>query len=301
MPQLQQQGLLPDHSAYVDRLTAWLLNRRGELLTQQSTQQRAQGDDSQALALDNQAMQDFTSSIQLDPQWRALHNRGVSYAMLGQYSEALADFGRAIQRNPPQTVSRFNRAELLLDMGRASQAEQEYATVLQLQPADVPARLGRAHARFYQRRFDEAMRDFDDVIQQEPENAVAYADRADLHAYLGEWEQAARDYMLAVGLDKSLGRAYQSTAWLMATCPDARIRDRETALRAAQRAIELDGHRDYRYLDTLAAAQANADQFPAAQESLQRALAAAPKEVVPELRQRLALYQQNQPYRDAAR
>lgn len=299
--QLQQQGLLPAHVNYVDQLAAWLLNRRGEMLAQQAGPLRLRGDADQALGLERKVLQDFTASIQLDPQWRALHNRGVSYAMLGQNPEALADFDQAIQRNPQQLVSRFNRAELLLDMGRSQEADQEYSNVLQMQPDDVAARLGRAHARFYLRRFNEARSDFDDVIQQQPGNAVAYADRADLHAFLGEWESAARDYMVAVSLDKSLGRAYQSAAWLMATCPDARFRDVPTALQAAQRAIELDGYRDYRYLDTLAAAQANAEQFPAAQDTVQRALATAPQDVVPEMRQRLALYQQNQPYRDAAR
>jgi tetratricopeptide (TPR) repeat protein len=186
-------------------------------------------------------------------------------------------------------------------MGRPEEADQEYTAVIQLDAKDAAARLGRAHSRFYQRRFTEAMRDFNDVIQQQPDNAVAYADRADLYAFLGQWEPAARDYMMAISLDKSLGRAYQSAAWLMATCPNAHFRDREMALRAAQRAIELDGERDYRYLDTLAAAQANADQFPDAQQSLQRALKSAPQDALPELRQRLALYQKNEPYRDAAR
>ena len=299
--ELKQPGLLPVEDRYLEQLTAWLLNRRGELLAQQANQLRSRGEESQSTGLEQRALQDFAGSIQLDPQWRAYHNRGVSYALLGRVSEALEDFGQAVRRNPQQTGSHFNRAELLLDLGRSQEADQEYTAVLERDPADAAARLGRAHARFYQRRFAEALRDFDELIRQQPENAVAYADRADLYAFLGQWEPAARDYVMAIHFDKSLGRAYQSAAWLMATCPDAHFRDSAMALQAAQRAIELDGYRDYRYLDTLAAAQANADQFPAAQESLQQALQTAPPDAVPELRQRLALYQQREPYRDAAR
>lgn len=299
--QLRQQGLVPEHQQYLNQLAAWLLNRRGELGAQQAASLRASGNEAQARQAEEAAVQDFTSSLQLDPQWRAFHNRGVSYALLGRRAEAIVDFAQALQRNPQQTSSRFNRAELLLDEGRAEEADQEYSAVLQLDPTDTAARLGRAHSRFYERRFAEAMRDFDDVIRQDPNNAVAYADRADLSAFLGKWEPAGRDYMMAISLDKSLGRAYQSAAWLMATCPDPRFRDAEMALRAAQRAIQLDGSNDYRYLDTLAAAQANAEQFSAAQRSLEQALTNAPQDAVPELRQRLAMYQQNQPFRDSAR
>jgi tetratricopeptide (TPR) repeat protein len=299
--QLTQQGLIPEHELYLARLTAWLWNRRGELQAQQAASLRAAGNEPQARLQEQAAVQDFTASLQLDPQWRAFHNRGVSSAMLGKSTEAIDDFTQAIQRNPQQTSSRFNRAELLLDEGRADEAEQDYSAVLQLDPTDTAARLARAHARFYQSRFDEALRDFDDVIRQDPKNAVAYADRADLYAFLGNWEPAGRDYIMAINLDKSLGRAYQSAAWLMSTCPDSRFRDAEMALRAAQRAIQLDGTRDYRYLDTLAAAQANAEQFAAAQRSLEQALASAPQDVVAELRQRLAMYQQSQPYRVSAR
>lgn len=299
--QLRQTGLVPEHQQYLDQLAAWLLNRRGELRAQQAASLRASANESQARQAEQAALQDFTASLQLDPQWRAFHNRGVSGAMLGRRAEAIDDFAQAIQRNPQQTNSRFNRAELLLDEGRAGEADQEYSAVLQLDPTDSAARLGRAHSRFYERRFAEAMRDFDDVIRQEPNNAIAYADRADLSAFLGNWEPAGRDYMMAIRLDKNLGRAYQSAAWLMATCPDPRFRDAEMALRAAQRAIQLDGSSDYRYLDTLAAAQANAEQFPAAQRSVEQALANAPQDAVAELRQRLAMYQQNQPFRDSAR
>ena len=135
----------------------------------------------------------------------------------------------------------------------------------------------------------EAIQDLDRVIELDADNAVAFADRADLYAFLGRWEQAARDFRMAIRLDKSLGRAYQSAAWLMATCPEKRFRDQKVALRAAQRAIELDGRDDYRYLDTLAAAQANAQRFGEAMESAQQAIEVAPTDVVAELQEKLQL------------
>jgi tetratricopeptide (TPR) repeat protein len=299
--QLRQRPLGDEDSKYLRQLQAWLLNRRGEAYATAAGRAMDAHQDAEATRLEQQAIADFNASLELESHWRSFHNRGVSLAMLGKYDEAVASFTEAIDLNPTYPNTRFNRAELWLEMGRYDQAEQDYSEVIRLDPSDATARLGRGHARFYLTRFEEALADFDAGIAQEPQNAVAFADRADLNAFMGRWEQAAQDYRSAIKLDRSLGRAYQSAAWLMATCPDERYRDAQLALRAAQRAVELDGTEDYRYLDTLAAAQANAQQFPLAVQSLERALQAAPADARPELQQRLALYQGQQPFRDQAR
>lgn len=297
--QLQQNAQGSGHEQYLTQLQAWLLNRRGEAYALAAGRASEAGNEQDAVRWEEAAIGDFAASMQLDPQWRAYHNHGVSHAMLGNYDQALTSFEQAVTLNPQYPNTRFNRAELWLEMGKYAEAEQEYSAVIGLNPEDVDSRVGRGHARFYLGKFDESLEDFNEVIRRQPDNAVAYADRADLHAYLGHWEQAARDYRMAIKLDKMLGRAYQSAAWLMATCPEDRFRDPALALKAAQRALELDGQGDYRYLDTLAAAQANAQQYDQALQTMQQALKVAPADVQPELQGRVAQYQARQPFRDA--
>ena len=306
--QLQQtcrrlEEQLTDQStrSYVGRLLAWLHNRTGEVLTQQAQQLAANNDESGSNRVEQQAIEHFTTSIDLEPNARAFHNRGVSLAATGKFDEAVKDFGRCLDQDPNYTNALFNRAELNLELGQYQAAEADYSAVLLANSSDVDALMGRGHARFYLGEFEDSLLDFDDAIRSDPKRAVAYADRADLYAYLGRWEPAARDYRMAIRLDKNLGRAYQCAAWVMATCPDEKFRDESLALRAAERAIELDGKEDYRYLDTLAAAQANAKRFQEAQNSVQMAMKAAPQDVVPELQQRLGLYQASRPFRDIPR
>jgi tetratricopeptide (TPR) repeat protein len=86
----------------------------------------------------------------------------------------------------------------------------------------------------------------------------------------------------------------------MATCPDARYRNADSAVRAAERALELGQKDDYRLLDTLAAAYANAQQFEEAQKTQQQAIQRAPKDEAPILQQRLQLYEAGRPYRQQA-
>ncbi|MCP4190546.1 MAG: tetratricopeptide repeat protein [Planctomycetaceae bacterium] len=291
----------PQTRDYLKNLTAWLHNRRGEMLTQMAHEQTKAGKPAEAATLEEQAVQEFTASTQLKANGRAFHNRGVSLATQGKFKEAIDDFSQCLAMNPSYTNARFNRAELFLELGQYEESENDYSRVISAQPTDSAALIGRGHVRFYRGQFEDSLMDFDDAIARDPGNALAYADRADLYSYLGRWEPAARDYRMAIRIDGNLGRAYQSAAWLMATCPDDRFRDPQLALRAAKRAIDLEGSRDYRYLDTLAAAQANAGLYPQAQQSLQQALQAAPREVVVELEERMTLYQANRPYRDVPR
>jgi tetratricopeptide (TPR) repeat protein len=299
--QLRQQSLSAEDVKYVRQLQAWLLNRRGEAYSTAAERAMDKAQEAEAVRLERLAIADFTAATEVDRQWRAFHNCGVSWAMLGKYDDAIASFGQAIELNPTFANARFNRAELSLETGRYDLAEKDYAGVIRLDSSDVAAHIGRGHALFYLTRFDEALAEFDVAIQLQPDNAVAHADRADLHAFMGRWEEAAQDYRAAIQLDRNLGRAYQSAAWLMATCPDPRYRDVQLALRSAERALELDGATDYRYLDTLAAAQASAGQFPPAIEAIEQAIAVAPADVRPELQQRLRLYQAKRPFRDEAR
>lgn len=295
---LLAQPLDPENKQYLAELKAWLLNRRGEAYALAATRSADAGTDDEAMRQEQLARQDFRESLQLNKTWRAHHNLGVSLAMLGEYAAALTQFQHAIDLNPDYPNTRFNRAELWLEMGQFADAEREYSEVLRLTPNDVDSKMGRGHARFYLSQFEAAMEDFDSAIEADPKNAVAFADRADLNAFLGHWKEAAVDYRQAISLDRELGRAWQSAAWLMATCPNENFREADMAVKAAKRAIELDGAGDYRYLDTLAAAQANAAQFAEANVSLQEALQVAPEEVQGELRNRMTLYQAQRPYRD---
>ena len=42
---------------------------------------------------------------------------------------------------------------------------------------------------------------------------------------MGQYDQALLDYANAIELDPEFGHAYRNGAWLLATCPDDRVRD----------------------------------------------------------------------------
>ena len=89
-----------------------------------------------------------------------------------------------------------------------------------------------------------------------------------------------------------------SLAWLRATCPADAIRDGVLAVADATRACELTGHAVAGYLDTLAAAHAEAGQFGAAVRWQEKVVAMTPPDQRDEYERRLALYRNDKPFRD---
>jgi tetratricopeptide (TPR) repeat protein len=283
-----QAGVSPSDAVYGRKLMAWAFNKRGEL--------RADAGDAE------RAMEDFQAAARLDDRhWRAVHNRGVSYALQGKYREAIADFDRAVELNPKYANAWFNRGEAHYEQGDYQAAVRDYTAALRLSPNDAAAHNSRGHALYRLRRYRDAVREYDRAVAIDPKSAAARINRADAHADLGAYAEAARDYRAAIELEPESGRAYLGAAWLMATCPEAAYRNADLAVKAATKAIELDGDRDYRYLETLAAAQASAGEFDAAARTQVQAAALAPKNVAREQQERVALYERSTVYVEPAR
>jgi tetratricopeptide (TPR) repeat protein len=283
---------------YADELGAWTHNRCGELYAEQAATLADQGQADEAEEIDAEALEEFETAVKLNPgYWKAIHNRGVSYAVAHRLNEAVADFTRVVELKPDYANAWFNRGEIYFEQEDYDNAVADYERTLRLKPDDYDTLLRRGHAYFHLRRFREAQADYTRAAELAPTKAEPLVNRGDARLSVGQWQQAADDYRQAVMLDSRCGRAYQSAAWLMATCPEERYRKAELAVQAAEKAIELDGSDDFKYWDTLAAAQANAGDFEKAIATISEALKLAPVGHAEALQERLALYQKREPYR----
>jgi tetratricopeptide (TPR) repeat protein len=282
-----QAGLNSAASEYARQLMSWAHNRRGEIHA--------------AAGRDSQAFDDFDAAVELDAKsWRALHNRGVSYAVLGKSDKAMADFNQSIEVNKEFPIAYFNRAETRYEAGDYQAALGDYDQAIKLLPTDGAALNSRGHTHFRLGNFKQAINDFNATLKVDPKSAAALLNRGDVYAAMGNHGAAAHDYDAAIRMRPDLGRAHQSMAWLLATCPDPRFRNASQAITAAKLAIELDGDDDHRYLATLAAAMANAGRYEAAERIQRQAIRGTPTKLRPTQEKRLTLYRSHQPFRTGA-
>jgi tetratricopeptide (TPR) repeat protein len=228
------------------------------------------------------AIRCFTVWLQANPQdARAYTHRGNAYSGKQAFDQAVADFSQAIRLDPTNVA-------LYVMRGNA-----HFSQAVQTDPAFVlPASAGAQH-------FDEAIGDFSRAIRLDPKCAVAYNNRGDAYLLKKEYGNAIADYTRAVRDSPKYLEAYLSLAWLLATCPVDGVRNGKEAVQYATIACELSQWRNADALDTLAAANAEAGNFPDAVKWERQALELwhDNKEEFEKAGQRVRLYEAGKPYR----
>jgi tetratricopeptide (TPR) repeat protein len=279
-----KQGLDAESRQFALQLSAWALNRRGQLRADHNQRELA--------------IVDFRAALDFDPTcWRALHNRSVSLAQGGQFAEAFDDVCKVIALNPSFAKGYANRGTLYVQAGDNDKAMADYDSALKLDPNLTAALVGRGRLCHMTGRLDEALENLTAAVESDPQDADIVCSRADLLVDLGRYSEALQDYARAIDLNPMFEHAYRNGAWLLATCPDDSIRDAEGALKGAQAAIDCGYGERHAALDTLAAALANAGRFEEAVGTMQQAIEVAPEDARAAYQARQQLYESHQPFR----
>jgi tetratricopeptide (TPR) repeat protein len=153
--------------------------------------------------------------------------------------------------------------------------------------------------------FEKALEHFNKAVGRRPDGGPLYLKRGWVNLRKQRFEDALRDLDQAIRLQPELMEAHNLRARLLATAPVQSIRNGTEAVQAATRACELAGWKSPEYLDTLAAAYAEAGDFREAVKYQEKALTdpgmarALGADETKAARERLELYRQNRPFRDA--
>jgi protein O-mannosyl-transferase len=191
---------------------------------------------------------------------------GRALASQGQSESAAARFLTAAFLNPLDPDCRTELGTLLAQEGKLAQAEAQFQQAADLEPtADVFRNLGLAQ-----------------LLQGRPKDAVS-------------------NYRKGLELKPDWPILLNDLAWVLATSPDPTVRNGEQAVQLANKACELSGGKEARYLGTLDAALAEAGRFEeaiaSAKKARELALTAGQKDLAAAAEERREFYNRKQPFR----
>ena len=247
----------------------------------------------------DEAIEHFHQAVRIDPEHAKAHiNLGIALKMQGKLAEAIEHYQRALRIKPDYVKAHKNMGTALQAQGNLVEAVERYRQALQIEPdhTEILNKLGNALRALGQ--LSEALKHFQRVLQIDPNNARAHYQVGTTLAALGRFQEALAHYDDAVRRSPQNALALNNLAWLLATCPLAEVRDAKRALQLAERLAKLQRPGRFTFLDTLAAAHAEAGQFDEAVRWQEKAIQLAPAEQQDELRGRLEMYRQGKPFRE---
>jgi tetratricopeptide (TPR) repeat protein len=239
-------------------------------------------------------------AVQLAPgEAPVLFEAGKNAEHLGRHEEAINYLQKALELNGNFVEARALLGNALAARGQMTEAISQYQMGLQLQPEHAEMHCNLAALLSRQGDTQGALQHYSEALRISPNYAEAHNNLAWVFKQRGEFTEALAHFKEAVRLKPGLPAPVIGLAWLLATHPDASRRDPAQAIALSERLTALSHNHNWMSLDTLAAAYAGGGRFDEAVKTAQRALDLArtvsPNDA-PAVANRLALYEQRQPY-----
>ncbi len=251
----------------------------------------------------DEAIAQFKRAVELQPN-SAVHRYNFGYALVqkGQVDEAITQFHKALEIQPDSAIAHHNLGTALLQKGQVDEAINQFQKALELQPNYPDAHNNLGLALLQKGQVDEAITHCQKALKLRSNFPEACYNLGNAFVQKKQIHEAIACFQKALELEPNNPNTLNQLAWLLATSPDAFIRNGPKAIQLAQQADRLVGGQSPVILRTLAAAYAGNGQFPEAVATAQRALQLATAQndaaLVNDLKTQLGFYQAGSPYRD---
>jgi protein O-mannosyl-transferase len=250
----------------------------------------------------DEAMAHLQRALTIDPDnIETRNNLGNAFLRIGRVDEAFVHLQKALELEPNRAAVQYNFGHALLQIGRAEEAIGHLQRALEIEPGNIAARSDLGGALLRLGRIDESLGQLQKALQLDPNYSPAHANLANTLLQMGRTDEALSHLQKILSLDPHDAEAQKNMAWVLATCPDARIRDGQRAVALAEEANRVEGDNPVMGV-TLAAAYAEVGRFAeainVAERALQLAIESRNEPLADGIRTHLALYRSGQPVRD---
>ena len=248
----------------------------------------------------------YRSALQMQPNsWDAEYNLGTALVRKGQVDEAIRHCERAVGMRPTDPDAQVSLGDALLRKGRIDDAIDHYQKAMMASPDHFLSRYGLCQALLEKGELDSAIQVCRSALVLWPLDADCHTALAIALDEKGEPAEAIQHYEKALEVAPRSISTLTNLAWLLATSPDASVRNGPKALDLASQADRLVGGTNTLVLRTLAAAYAEHGEFAKAIRTARSAMELARMHgegsLTTDLDQQIRLYQLGMPYRETAK
>jgi tetratricopeptide (TPR) repeat protein len=249
----------------------------------------------------DEAMVHYQEALKINPNSPEAHNNfGNDLRQTGKVDEAIAHYQKALQIKPDNAEAHYNLGIALRQRGNVDEAIAEYQKALQINPEHAAAHINLGSELLQKGKADEAIAHFQKALQINPGYGQAHNNLGNAFLQKGNAAEAIGHYQQALELEPDDPWPKNILAWLLATCPEASLRNGAKAVELARQANALTGGENPIILHTLAAAFAEAGRYSEAVETAQHALRLAESQsktgLAAQLHSEMKLYQAGSPY-----
>jgi len=210
----------------------------------------------------------------------------------------------ALASSPASSMSYNNLGEILFRQERADEALKYCRMAVALKPNGPEENANLANVLRYKQQLVEAAEYYRKASRLRPDFASFHGGLATTLVDIGKIKEAIVEYEAAIKLDATNGLVTNNLAWILATCPEASLRNGKRAVELASRAVQLVGDNNPTVVGTLAAAYAEVGRYKDAAVTAEKAralaLATGDSELVDWHSLLLGTYQTGQPYRESS-
>ena len=245
-----------------------------------------------------EAVSAYEQALAVKPDYAdAINNLGIVYGRSGDVDGAIAQYKKVLTRAPDYYRAHYNLANAFSEKGLIEAAITEYEKALSINPGYERARRSLMDAYARKQSLDQKIGAYENTLAANIADATLHNTLGDLYLKKGMIGEAIDQFRQAIVLRPDYAIAYNYLAWIYATSFHDRYRNGREAVALAIRACELTEFKNAYFLDTLAAAFAEAGDFKSAVLYQEKTLAMSQEKEQSALRARLRRYQSGQAYR----
>jgi tetratricopeptide (TPR) repeat protein len=244
-----------------------------------------------------EAINHFQASLRLDSAFGpAALNLGIVLHQQGRVVGAEQAYRRAVALSPGEVRAHHDLGIALQELGRLEEAETAFRRAIATDSTFAPAAKRLAQVRLARRDVQGAIASYRMSARHGPDDAETWMSLGVLLGQTGDGAGALDAFRRASDLTPEAPQPLVAMAELLATYPDASLRQPAAAMGFAQRAVDLTRNADPMALSALATAIAATGDFRRAVATGEQALAVARQlgasALVPIIEARLARFRQ---------